>query len=236
MSLCAGFLQLRRAGATLCCGAWASHCGGFSCCRARALDTWASVVVARGPSSCAAWAQLLRGMWDLPRPGLEPVSPALAGGCLTTAPPGKPCGGNLRLRIIIGKEEDTKLASDSFSWSAGLQTCLTCLRLSVLCSDSVAAGRGMTPLVCKPLPFILGSLLSWSWSLLSFPDGLHPPPPWLLQCSFMLPVWLPSRRACSLPFSGTSPYCQGFTRDVVVTRPDLQTLTFERASLVPGVT
>ena len=24
-------------------------------------------------------AQLLRGMWDLPRPGLEPVSPALAG-------------------------------------------------------------------------------------------------------------------------------------------------------------
>ena len=29
-------------------------------------------------------------MWDLPRPGLEPVSPALAGGFLTIAPPGKP--------------------------------------------------------------------------------------------------------------------------------------------------
>ena len=29
-------------------------------------------------------------MWDLPRPGLEPMSPALAGGFLTTAPPGKP--------------------------------------------------------------------------------------------------------------------------------------------------
>ena len=41
-------------------------------------------------SSCGSWAQLLRGMWDLPRPGLEPVSPALAGGFLTTAPPGKP--------------------------------------------------------------------------------------------------------------------------------------------------
>ena len=39
-----GFLQLRRAGAALCCGAWASHCGGFSCCRARALGAWASVV------------------------------------------------------------------------------------------------------------------------------------------------------------------------------------------------
>ena len=29
-----------------------------------------------GFSSCGAWAQLLRGMWDLPGPGLEPVSPA----------------------------------------------------------------------------------------------------------------------------------------------------------------
>ena len=28
-------------------------------------------------------------MWDLPRPGLEPVSAALAGGFLTTVPPGK---------------------------------------------------------------------------------------------------------------------------------------------------
>ena len=28
-------------------------------------------------------------MWDLPRPGLESVSPASAGGFLTTAPPGK---------------------------------------------------------------------------------------------------------------------------------------------------
>ena len=41
-------------------------------------------------SSCGSWAQLLHGMWDLPRPGLEPLSPALAGGFSTTAPPGKP--------------------------------------------------------------------------------------------------------------------------------------------------
>ena len=41
-------------------------------------------------SSCGSRAQLLRGMWDLPGPGFEPVSPALAGGFLTTAPPGKP--------------------------------------------------------------------------------------------------------------------------------------------------
>ena len=41
-------------------------------------------------SSCGSRAELLRGMWDFPRPGLEPVSPALAGRFSTTAPPGKP--------------------------------------------------------------------------------------------------------------------------------------------------
>ena len=41
-------------------------------------------------SSCGSRAQLFPGMWDLPRPGLEPVSPALAGRFSTTAPPGKP--------------------------------------------------------------------------------------------------------------------------------------------------
>ena len=41
-------------------------------------------------SNCGSRAQLLRGMWDLPRPGLEPMSPASAGRLSTTAPPGKP--------------------------------------------------------------------------------------------------------------------------------------------------
>ena len=41
-------------------------------------------------SNCGSRAQLLCGMWDLPRPGFEPVSPALAGRFSTTAPPGKP--------------------------------------------------------------------------------------------------------------------------------------------------
>ena len=92
---------MRRAGATLHCGAQASHCGGFSCCRAWALGTQASVVVARELSSCGsralehrlsscgARAGLLRGMRDHPGTGFDPVSPALAGGFLTTVPPGK---------------------------------------------------------------------------------------------------------------------------------------------------
>ena len=62
------------------------------CRRAQALGAQASVVVARSLSSygslalerrlssCGAQDQLLRGMWDLPGPVLEPVCPALAGG------------------------------------------------------------------------------------------------------------------------------------------------------------
>ena len=39
-------------------------------------------------------------MWDLPSPGLEPVSPALADRFLTTAPPGKPYPDTLK-RVLI---------------------------------------------------------------------------------------------------------------------------------------
>ena len=75
------FLYFWLVEATLRCSARASHCSGFSCGRARALE--------RMLSSCGTRAYLPRGMWDLPGPGIEPVSPALAGGFLTTGPPGK---------------------------------------------------------------------------------------------------------------------------------------------------
>ena len=47
-------------------------------------------------------------MWELPGPGLEPVSPALAGRFLTTVPPGKPSlgilihGAELRKSFPVG--------------------------------------------------------------------------------------------------------------------------------------
>ena len=41
-------------------------------------------------SNCGSQAQLLRGMWDPPRPRFELTSPSLAGSLSTTAPPGKP--------------------------------------------------------------------------------------------------------------------------------------------------
>ena len=49
-----------RVGATLRCGARASHCSGFSCCGAQALGAQVSVVVACGLRSCGLQALDLR--------------------------------------------------------------------------------------------------------------------------------------------------------------------------------
>ena len=43
-----GFLQLQRVGLLSSCAAWASHCSGFSCCRAQDLGLRCSVVVSSG--------------------------------------------------------------------------------------------------------------------------------------------------------------------------------------------
>ena len=91
------FLWLRRAGATL-----QLRCADFSLqwrillqsmgCRCRG-----SVAVAHGlrsfspqaPENRLKWALLLCYMWDLPRPGIEPMSPASVGGFFASEPPGK---------------------------------------------------------------------------------------------------------------------------------------------------
>ena len=51
-----GLSLVAVSGATLRCGARASHCSGFSCCGARALGMRPSVVVAHGLSSCGSRA------------------------------------------------------------------------------------------------------------------------------------------------------------------------------------
>ena len=56
------------------CGAGASHCGGLSSCGAWALGCWASC-----PMACEIF----------PDQGLNWCPPALAGGLLTSGPPGK---------------------------------------------------------------------------------------------------------------------------------------------------
>ena len=53
--------------------------------RSRCAD---SVVAALGLDSGGAQVQSLCGMWDIPGPGVEPMSPALAGVFLSTVPSG----------------------------------------------------------------------------------------------------------------------------------------------------
>ena len=50
----------------------------------------ASVATAQGFSSGGSQTQLAYGLWDLPGPGIEPVSLPLHGGFLTTGSPAKP--------------------------------------------------------------------------------------------------------------------------------------------------
>ena len=64
------------------CSTRASHCCGFSRCRAQARE--------HGFSSGGAQAYSLCGTGDLPRPGVELISSALAGGFFITELPGKP--------------------------------------------------------------------------------------------------------------------------------------------------
>ena len=53
------------------------------------LSSCSFQILERRLSSCDIQAYLSRDTWDLPRPGIEPVSSALAGISLTTGPSGK---------------------------------------------------------------------------------------------------------------------------------------------------
>ena len=58
-----------------------------TCSLLRWLLLWGSLTVGFSSRGTQAWLPL--GRWNLPRPRIELVSPALAGGFLTTGPPGK---------------------------------------------------------------------------------------------------------------------------------------------------
>ena len=95
------------------------RCSGFSSCSLQGLELLLS--------SC--------GMWDLPGPGIEPASLALAGRFLTTGPPGKS-------QELIGFEV-SKDALDLFCSSCHIKG----FTLSGLCSS------------CFPLTDFMSSLM-----------------------------------------------------------------------------
>ena len=74
------------------CSAWASHCGGFSCCGAQAVGYSGTWPLGSRAQAQSLWFMglVVCGTWDLPRPGIKPVSPAVPGRFFTTEPAGKP--------------------------------------------------------------------------------------------------------------------------------------------------
>ena len=73
-------------------------------------------------------------MWDLPRPGLGPMSPALAGGFLTTAPPGKSQPPSFYLELLL--HTNTTMLCFSVAESSRLDRNLKPLHLSFfLCQE-----------------------------------------------------------------------------------------------------
>ena len=94
--LCWVFVSVRGLSLVVASGGHSlSWCGGHSSSRCAGISLLRPLIAEhrlqmRRLSNCGSRAELLRGMWDLPRPGLEPASPALAGRFSTTAPPGKP--------------------------------------------------------------------------------------------------------------------------------------------------
>ena len=62
-------------------------------------------------------------MWDLPGPGLEPVSPALAGGFSTTAPPGKPYTFIFYFELILDLQKHCENSTVPIYFSLNFHLC-----------------------------------------------------------------------------------------------------------------
>ena len=96
------------------CLVFAAVCGlslvaeskGFSCCGIQAPE--------HRLSSCGAWAYLLCGMWHLPWPRYEPMTPASAGRLSTTGPQGK----SRKSRFLIAYFFVFSFFMESFNWES----------------------------------------------------------------------------------------------------------------------
>ena len=77
---------------------------------AHGLSICASRTVEHRLSSCSTQAQFLHGMWDLPRPGIKPRSPTLAGSFFTKSKHAVLMLSLLLLSTCIGRDSVKHLA------------------------------------------------------------------------------------------------------------------------------
>ena len=113
-----------------------SRCAGLSLSRPLVAE---HRLPTRRLSSCGSRAQLLRGTWDTPRPGLESISPALAGRFSTTAPPGKPQPAFLILSVDFVRGIPPGLGGSPLSClPSPLPSCLASFTISRFLTHSFA--------------------------------------------------------------------------------------------------
>ena len=113
---------------------WLGRAGRHAGCWAQALTAVAPLAAERGlwGSAVRARASLLRCMWGLPGPGLEPVSPALAGGFPTTEHHGAPDLALLRLLSLTchhvhhTERVHTTVTGSSHPSMASMRVCHLC--------------------------------------------------------------------------------------------------------------
>ena len=129
-------------------------------------------------------------MWDLPRPGLEPVSPALAGRFSTTAPPGKPDPLYFWPCFLLLIDLSRVYMSEA-EW------------MSVALFDWWVMRTGISEFLASLLSLILKTIIFMWFYCISmdpiktfFPSSFFPP--------FLLPSSLPSLLILVLHFSSSS--------------------------------
>ena len=123
-------------------------------------------------SSCGSRAQPLRGMWDLPRPGLEPVSPAPAGRFSTTVPPGKPLIKNFWLKhsskiahgSVYLSDYLSTLPKEIFSWPPQYRTLITEFNLKNILEEYWTGSNSISSLLSylATIPIPRESRNSWN--------------------------------------------------------------------------
>ena len=105
-------------------------------------------------SSCGSRAQPLRGTRDLPRPGLEPASPAPAGRLSTTALPGKP-------KTLIDITNGTKTDPQETDYQDGFLRLVTLTKDIEITVAFMLDDHRLTLIICfvGPLKAVLKSIL-----------------------------------------------------------------------------
>ena len=121
-----GFLQLQQVGCAL-----QLRCAGF-------VMRWFLLLHSMGSrvhrfNSCGAWVQPSLGMWDLPGPGIKPMSPALAGRFFNTEPPGKPSFFFSVLSEVHNNKRQRVFNKHSNKWTSDWQETLSCTHHNFLC-------------------------------------------------------------------------------------------------------